>query len=668
MAMNIPFRIIERDTAVSLHSRCIWVHARTQEVLELTDPALIQECHKQGDKCGPYIFYYGGKAVSQLPMELDARGESHYSKLLHLPQTKTSQILASSLIQSGIKIDYGWELMETEVKEETALDSNGQSSLSTFVETKIRRAVDGSNKRSKENPTFGTLEPADEDEDKKYQYETIRSQYLVAADGGRSVVRHKLEVPFIGRTRPANMIVFDGELEGNVEPAKISWIHTKDNRTVIILPIGENKEPNRYQMVVEKGLLSPEIIEEQKTQTLSLEHFQEILDDSIYPLKAKITKVNWLTYYRVNERRAQEFTHKGRIFLAGDAAHIHSPAGGQGLNNGLYDSYNLAWKMALVLKGLAPASLLASYDEERVPMADEIIKFSADTLDYDFDVDRRLIARIRKRVGLAVMPYLEPLLPPRTHPMSMLTRRYFENSINRSHRTQKTSPTAAGAIGRRAGDAALTPFEAIDAVDCDSDATGSNLEGLGSPQTDLEKTELETSKATTQSTQTKHTIRLHQLMSHPGAFQVLVFTGDLWQDKLSTTGNELQKNMDHHLESWRARWPFSNMDAEKSKAVVAAPGSTHHLFMVHTLTTLSSTPLSSLFVEKRNRGEGKLYTDKKGVLHKLYGAETKIKRGRPESGGAIIVVRPDSFIAYRVKGVGDSAWKDVNEYFESLLV
>ena len=125
--------------------------------------------------------------------------------------------------------------------------------------------------------------------------------------------------------------------------------------------------------------------------------------------------------------------------------------------------------------------------------------------------------------------------------------------------------------------------------------------------------------------------------------------------------------MNQQLESWRSRWPFSNKNEGEHDKVAAAPGSTCHLFMAHTFTTLSPSSFSSTLSDK-NRGDGKMFTDQKGVLHKLYGAEIKVKMGRPESGGAIVVVRPDSFIAYRVKGVGESAWKDVNEYFESMLV
>ncbi|KAG0336516.1 hypothetical protein BG000_006510 [Podila horticola] len=79
----------------------------------------------------------------------------------------------------------------------------------------------------------------------------------------------------------------------------------------------------------------------------------------------------------INERRAENYIHKGRIFLAGDAAHVHSPADGQGMNTGRLDSYNLAWKLALVMNKLAPPSLLQTYHDERLPMADRAIELSS---------------------------------------------------------------------------------------------------------------------------------------------------------------------------------------------------------------------------------------------------------------------------------------------------
>jgi len=169
----------------------------------------------------------------------------------------------------------------------------------------------------------------------------------------------------------------------------------------------------------DNGMLTPEEFETQKEKPLTAEHFQKLLNETISPLKMTITKVNWLTYYRVNERRAQEYTYKGRIFLAGDAAHVHSPAGGQGMNTGLQDAYNLAWKIAMVINGTAPPSLLNSYNEERPLIGDEIIKLSAKTLEDTLGQD--LVQRVLKRAAIALAPILMPVMANRAPTMSMVS-------------------------------------------------------------------------------------------------------------------------------------------------------------------------------------------------------------------------------------------------------
>ena len=163
----------------------------------------------------------------------------------------------------------------------------------------------------------------------------------------------------------------------------------------------------------------------------------------------------------------------------------------------------------------------------------------------------------------------------------------------------------------------------------------------------------------------EQTLRLHELMTQVGAFQVLVFTGDLWKLLPKTAPQKLVRIMDRHLADWRSRWtPSSNKENDESKKDSARP-----LVMIHTFTTVSSfkATKNTISLVDKKPGDGKAYLDPKGLLHRRYEVNTKVKNG-PGSGGAIVVVRPDSYIAYRVQGVDANAWNNVQEYFESILV
>ncbi|GJJ77208.1 hypothetical protein EMPS_09567 [Entomortierella parvispora] len=615
--MNIPFRLIERDLTFSPLSKALGLHSRTQEILQMTDPALVQEFLENGRQANLFRIYFGGTfagSIEQAPSK-----ESYFSNVVLLPQFKTVSILSKALEKAGGEIDWGWELVDTKVVESSdetlsSSPSSSPSSPPTWVETTIRRALDGTNKRTGESKVLGTVDLVLEDEDKQYEYETIRSQFLIGADGGRSAVRHKINMPFPGTTRDINMILFEGTVESNVPLDEITFLNGNFNRTAGWFPLGGN----RIQLIVETGFLTPEQFEAQKSETLVLEAYQQMLDETIHPHKITIKTVDLLTNYRINERRAKDFSYKGRIFLAGDSAHVHSPAGGQGLNTGLQDAYNLAWKIGLVVNGSAPNSLLDSYGEERPAIADEIIKLTAKTLDEELGSSSNMFKRAFKRVFVALAPLIMPFLADDSPPYSMLGLRYHENSLNTTHKTQIT-PSGPGAVGRRARDSVLIPLG-------NKDSTG--------------------------------TVRLHELMGHPGAFQILVFTADLWASSPESAVN-LAKTMDHHLSAWRSKWP-SMAENGKHDAI------RHHQFVAHTLTTLLCPNAANPLVHM-TLGEGKAFADQKGVLHKRYSVSTKAKKS-VESGGALVVVRPDSYIAYRVQGTGESAWNDVDEFFGSILI
>jgi len=131
---------------------------------------------------------------------------------------------------------------------------------------------------------------------------------------------------------------------------------------------------------IEDGELVPGEDFEKTLKDLTVEHFERLVAETTYPAKFKITSTKWLTCFKVNERRAERYVHKNRIFLAGDAAHIHSPSGGQGLNTGLHDAHNLAWKLAFAIKGISkPEFILPTY-EERAAMADRALRVSSELM------------------------------------------------------------------------------------------------------------------------------------------------------------------------------------------------------------------------------------------------------------------------------------------------
>ncbi|KAF8934863.1 hypothetical protein BGZ47_010181 [Haplosporangium gracile] len=663
--MGIPSRIIERDMNPTPDSRAIATHARTIEIFKLTDQRLYEEVDRQSWRSESMRFYFGNSLVADVKPEPSKDSEFHVPWML--AQTQTVKILTEEYEKTGIgKVERGWELLDTKVVEreqeqvehQQAQDGTTKEAKSTmttsWVETTMRRATEGTNKRKGESVVLGTVDIADEDEDKQYEIKVVRSEYLIASDGGRSTVRHRLNIPFPGRTRDYNFIMFDGHVETDMSNTHIAFINGENRHSVGLFPIRDN----RVRMMLDDGMLTQEQFNAREHKTPTKEYFENLLQETTGALKLKVLSYNWLTYYRVNERRAVEFMHKRRIFLAGDAAHCHSPAGGQGLNTGLQDSYNLAWKIAMVLNGTAPQSLLDSYSEERIPIADEIIQFSAKTL--DSGIYQGFFSSRIKRLMLSIVPYLTRYLPngSSSAPFSMLGLRYHENSINKSHKSQHYSPTGPASIGQRAPDDILVPFEAP--VD------------TSVPRSEL-LTELEDN-----STDQPTTTRLYELLAHPGVFHILVFAADrLVKEK--SFDSDLVKDIDHYQRAWSSRWPglrgvleSNSSSSSSSGAMMGKKMKSTPQFMVHVISS-QAPPFESDHHEatttamaNRTMGFGKIYVDcEGGRLHERYGFAGV--SNRKSYGGGIVVLRPDTHIAFRVANVDSAMWTDVDEYFGSIL-
>ncbi len=190
--------------------------------------------------------------------------------------------------------------------------------------------------------------------------ERIRASYLVAADGGQSTVRAALDTPFTGETvDPTPMLTADMEMEGLPRTHWHTWNSHPDG-IVAMCPLPHS---NLFQTYIrfDKGDPdpAPEAVSRLVTERTGL----------------RPGKVHWASAFRTRAAMAEHF-REGRVFLTGDAAHIHSPAGGQGLNTSIQDAYNLGWKLAAVLQRQAPDALLDSYEAERLPIAANVLGLS----------------------------------------------------------------------------------------------------------------------------------------------------------------------------------------------------------------------------------------------------------------------------------------------------
>ena len=192
--------------------------------------------------------------------------------------------------------------------------------------------------------------------------ETARFAYLAGCDGAHSVVRHGLGSDFEGSTEPSSWVLADLRIDGELAPDEIQ-ICWEPGGILALFPIVNG----RFRVIAD---VDPSQAESEASPTL--DEVQALLD-SRGPKGLKAHDPVWLSRFKINERKVKDY-RRGRVFLAGDAAHIHSPAGGQGMNTGMQDAFNLAWKLALVLDGRAGARLLDSYSAERSAIGDAVLK------------------------------------------------------------------------------------------------------------------------------------------------------------------------------------------------------------------------------------------------------------------------------------------------------
>ncbi|KUL55191.1 pentachlorophenol monooxygenase, partial [Streptomyces sp. NRRL F-4489] len=316
--------IAERQPTLSPGARGTGIQPRTQEVYD--DLGVLPAAQAAGGPYPPMGLWEDGRITRthQMVERVAPTPSTPYSDALMLPQWRNVQLLHDRLRELGGSVTFGTEL--------TAFtqDPDGVTAHLT-------------------GPDGRTT--------------TVRARYLVACDGGGSTVRKQLGAAMSGpELAPGHAVLADVRLSGLDRDHWHRWI-LPTGGFLTLLPLAGTDD---FQMMAAAATAEPDT---------SPEAVRALITTHTHLAPEQVREVRWTSLYRPKAGMADRYRH-GRVFLAGDAAHIHSPAGGQGLNTSVQDAYNLGWKLGLVLRHGAPDALLDTYETERRPLAARILETS----------------------------------------------------------------------------------------------------------------------------------------------------------------------------------------------------------------------------------------------------------------------------------------------------
>jgi 2-polyprenyl-6-methoxyphenol hydroxylase-like FAD-dependent oxidoreductase len=377
--LSVKVRIIDKTAEPGTTSRALAVQARTLELyrqLDLADAVLAA-----GHRVPAVNLWVRGEAKARLAFETIGAGMTPYPFLKIFPQDQHERLLIERLGAVGVVVERQTELLR-------------------FAE--------------KENGVIARLRGPDGQE------VDCTASYIAGCDGARSVVRETIGTGFPGGTYRQLFYVADVEAAG---PALNGELHIDldDADFLGVFPLAGQGRARLIGTVRDQRA--------DRAETLA---FNDVSDRAINHLKVQVKNVNWFSTYHVHHRVTQHF-RKGRAFLIGDAAHIHSPAGGQGMNTGIGDAINLAWKLAAVLAGRAGETLLDSYEAERIGFARRLVA-STDRIFSFATAEGRIAEFMRTRVAPVVIPIVTSFEPFREfmfRTVSQITLNYRQGPLSR---------------------------------------------------------------------------------------------------------------------------------------------------------------------------------------------------------------------------------------------
>jgi 2-polyprenyl-6-methoxyphenol hydroxylase-like FAD-dependent oxidoreductase len=317
---SVTVRIIEQGAAMQREVRAKGLKPRTEEIFE--DLGALDQIHARGQRNPLMHFYQREQLVREVDPATEAANQSTpdkpYRGNFWIGQNNTQAVLQEKLAQKNIQVEFDSHL----------------STVTQQADCVLAQVIHAG------------------------EMETIQARYLVGCDGGHSSVRHLGGFSFLGKTLEEWYLNAGVEVEGLDPHYGHYWMDAPEGL------VGLSHMRYDHQWVFQARLSSD-------AYDLSLETCRRIFDERAGLAGVQINDLHWASLWRPNIRMVEQYRH-GRIFLAGDAAHVHSGAGGQGMNTGIGDAYNLGWKLAAVLHG-ASEDLLDSYHAERFPVAQGVL-------------------------------------------------------------------------------------------------------------------------------------------------------------------------------------------------------------------------------------------------------------------------------------------------------
>jgi 2-polyprenyl-6-methoxyphenol hydroxylase-like FAD-dependent oxidoreductase len=379
--LGVSFRVIDKSPHPSTTSKAIGLQYRVSEVLDWM--GLTDQFRTRGVTltAGVSCYVKGAKLLTLRPGRLNARvgRDAFVPRALIIPQSETEAILGESLCERGGRVEWGTGFVDF-------------NHVPGAVVSRLRRA-DGTET-------------------------VVRSKYLVSCEGAHSLIRKQARFSFEGKTYPMKFFMADVELDWHYGRDEVhAWMHPDGVLAAMAMP-----GHNRWRLMIDSGKAVGGGPAE-----VTLQLVQEILAARTGERDARAVNPTWLTEFKINCRMVDRFRNR-RVFLAGDAAHIHSPSGGQGIVTGVQDAYNLAWKLGAVLRDGAPDRLLDTYGEERLPVAREVLR-ATDRNTNVFFATTTLTRLLRDHVILPVLR-LPPMQERLVREMSQLDKNYRASSLS----------------------------------------------------------------------------------------------------------------------------------------------------------------------------------------------------------------------------------------------